>query len=289
MISVILNPVSGGASPSTARARARFASELLAAHGADGRVCITEHRRHATALAVDAVRRGDRLVISWGGDGTMNEVASALVGTATAMGLMPSGSGNGLARELGIPRDPAAALTHALRAKPRPIDAGSLDGRWFFSVAGIGFDAHIAAAFDRDPRRRRGFSSYLRITARELLRYRPRRYRVDGHAPRTALLITIANSAQFGNGIRIAPGARVDDGELDLVTVEERSRIMTVLNLPRLLSGTIAQVRGVSIARVAGVVIESDELIEYHVDGEPHAGGTRLEAQVRPGALLVAA
>jgi diacylglycerol kinase family enzyme len=127
------------------------------------------------------------------------------------------------------------------------------------------------------------------VTARELPRYQSSTYRIDGTEPRAAFLVTFANAAQFGNGVRIAPGARIDDGWLDLVVAEERSRLRTVLNVPRLLAGRIGAAPGVSITRVTEAVIESDTPMLFHVDGEPCEGGTRLEARVVSGALLVAA
>src|SRR5262249_1233603 len=159
----------------------------------------------------------------------INEVASALVGTGAALGIVPAGSGNGLARELGISRRPPSAIADALHARPRAIDVGDVEGRYFVNTAGIGFDAHVASPFPTA--RRRGFLGYAAIPARALTSYVPLRYRVS--APGTpeldvrAVLLTIANSAQFGNGALIAPGARVDDGELDLVVFEERSRVRT--------------------------------------------------------------
>lgn len=289
MVSIIINPVSGGATPEKARLRMHLATAVLDAHGERGEVVHSTSRGHAAVLAATASARGDRLVIAWGGDGTMNEVASALVGRRTVLGLVPAGSGNGLARELGLPAAPSDALHLALSHAPRRIDAGQLGGRWFFSVAGIGFDAHVATAFDADAGHLRGLRGYVRLTARELRRYRCGHYVVDGAPPRQAFLITFANAAQFGNGVRIAPGARLDDGLLDLVVAEERSRVRTLLNIPRLLTGRIARAPGVSIRQVTTTVIESETPMAFHVDGEPCAGGTRLEARVVPGALLVAA
>lgn len=168
------------------------------------------------------------------------------------------------------------------------MDVGELGGRLFLSVAGIGFDAHVAAAFDADTRGRRGLSSYVRITLRELLRYRCRSYIVND-VPRTgALLLTFANSAQFGNGVRIAPDARIDDGLLDLVVVEERTRVATVRHVPSLFTGGVARVPGVSMTRLTSAVVVSDLPMTFHVDGEPVRGGARLEARVHPGALVVA-
>lgn len=288
MVSLIINPVSGGIAPAAAAARARLGASVLTARGEAGDVLVTQRRGHAHDLAAAAVRRGDRLVLAWGGDGTVNEVASALAGSTTALGIVPGGSGNGLARELGLPLKAEAALHAALMASPRAIDAGQLDGRWFFSLAGIGFDAAVAAAFDRHDGRR-GLANYVRLTVRELRRYTCASYRVNGGPAVRALLVTFANSAQFGNGARIAPGARIDDGQLDLVVFEERSRLSTVLALPKLFTGGAASVPGVTVTRVESAVIESDAPMPYHVDGEPCLGGTRLEARIHPGVLCVAA
>lgn len=287
MVSIIINPVSGGATLAVARRRAQVAASTLHQRAEDGDVVLTGRRGHARELAAAAVRRGDRLVIAWGGDGTVNEIASALVGTGTALGIVPAGSGNGLARELHLPVAPAAAILHALASTPHAVDAGELGGRWFFSIAGIGFDAHVASAFDQ-AQGRRGLFTYVRLTARELRRYRCGWYQVDDGAAMRALLITFANSAQFGNGARIAPGARIDDGLLDLVVFEERSRLATLVGLPKLFTGGVERVRGVSTRRVSEAVVQSETPMLFHVDGEPVQGGTRLEARVHAGVLLVA-
>ena len=287
MVSIIINPVSGGGTPASATARADLAVATLAAQGMHGAVHCTEHRGHARTLASAAVSRGEQRVIAWGGDGTVNEVASALVGTSTVLGVVPAGSGNGLARELRLPTSPDKALAHALSSTVRLIDAGTLGGRWFFSIAGIGFDAHVAAAFDRAGGRR-GLAGYMRITARELWRYECLQYSIDGAAPLRALLLTFANTTQFGNGARIAPSARVDDGLLDLVTFEERSRFLTVWSLPSLFTGNAERVPGVSIRKVTRSVVESSTPMLFHVDGEPVQGETRLEARIHAGVLKVA-
>lgn len=291
-VTVIINPIAGGASAREARGRAQLASGVLASLGEDAEVLVTERRGHARELAAAAVRRGARIVFAWGGDGTVNEVASELMLKGIPLGIVPSGSGNGLARALGIPARPDRAIAEALAARPRAIDAGELDSRTFFNVAGIGLDAHIATLFDQDQARRRGLGTYVRIAARELMTYRPRRYRVNRNGDEIvapALLITLANSPQFGNGARIAPDARVDDGRLDVVVVEERSRLATLLAVPRLFTGGIARVSGVSIRQVERAIVECDSPMLFHVDGEPVQGGTRLEARVLPGALRVCA
>jgi diacylglycerol kinase (ATP) len=289
-VAVIINPVASGGDVAAARARAELACAVLEAERAEGEVMVTERRGHARELAAGAVARGARLVVAWGGDGTVNEVASALVGGRGVLGIIPGGSGNGLARELRLERRPELALRAALRGRSRAVDAGDMGGRLFFNVAGIGFDAQVARRFDARGHGRRGFSTYLWVSAQELLSYRCGRYRVNGAADvlmRPALLVTVANSAQFGNGALIAPGARLDDGRLDLVVYQEVSRLRTVCAIPRLFTGQVRQIPGVTIRRIERAVIESEDPIAFHVDGEPVAGGTRLEAHVLPGALTV--
>jgi YegS/Rv2252/BmrU family lipid kinase len=285
-IAIIINPISGGARPEAARERAAVAAQCLAASREDGEVFVTERRGHARDLAAGAVARGARLVVAWGGDGTVNEIASALLSGEVPLAIVPSGSGNGLASDLGVSRRPETALMDAIRAAPRAIDAGELGGRLFVNLAGIGFDAHVASCFDRDMKGRRGFASYVRISIRELLAYRAETYRIGGDT-RNALLITVANGSQFGNGMRIAPGARVDDGKLNLVVFEETSRLRTFAALPRLFGDRAAGARGLTIELIEEATIACDRPMIFHVDGEPIQGGTRLDVRVRPRALRV--
>jgi diacylglycerol kinase family enzyme len=225
--------------------------------------------------------------VAWGGDGTINEVASALAFGPVPLGIVPCGSGNGLARALGVARQPDTALRSAASASPRAIDAGEIGGRLFFNVAGVGFDAHVAEQFDRRSGHR-GFPAYVGICARALLTYRSASYRIGtSGAERRALLVTLANSREFGNGACIAPLARVDDGRLDLVIFEEISRLRTLFAVPSLFSGRIAAIRGFSSEQIEHVTIRSDAPMTFHVDGEPAAGGTAIEARVHARALDV--
>ena len=288
-VAIIINPISGGASPAAARRRAQLALAVVDADGDPAEVFVTERPGHARELAKAAVKSGVRLVMAWGGDGTINEVASALVFDQVPLGIVPAGSGNGLARELGVNPRPEVAIADALAAEPQPIDVGEIDGHVFFNIAGIGLDAWVAWRFSTG--HRRGRVGYAAITAQALTTYVPRDYRIT-HEGETvdarAVLVTIANSAQFGNGARIAPGAKVDDGFLDLVVLEERSRVATLCQLPRLFNGTVPRIRGCTVRRIQSVLIEAEEPMLFHVDGEPIQGGTRLRARVHPGALRVA-
>jgi diacylglycerol kinase (ATP) len=286
---IIINPISGGARPNAARARAQVALAVVDAHGDPAEVFVTEGVGHARELAKSAVKRGARLVMAWGGDGTINEVASALAFDEVPLGIIPAGSGNGLARELGVSLRPERAIADALAAVPRPMDIGEIDGRLFANIAGIGFDAFIASQFATATQR--GLVGYARLTARALFTYKSGHYRLtvgDDVFEVDAALVTIANSAQFGNNARIAPGALVDDGLLDLVVVPERSRAATIAQLPRLFNNSVAKIPGCTIRRVTRVTIAADQPLLFHVDGEPILGGTELKVRIHPGALRIA-
>ena len=288
---VIINPISGtGGRLDIARARAEMAAAFLEARGVEPEVFLTERVGHARELALATIAQGVAVVIAWGGDGTINEVASVLAFGPAALGIVPSGSGNGLARELGIPFEPDRALAVALGDRERVIDAGELDGRLFFNIAGIGLDARVAHEFSAGGMVRRGFARYLEITARELFTYRPDEHTIvtDGEPQRErALLIAIANARQYGNGALIAPEARVDDGKLDVVVIAYRSPIRALLQVPRVFLGQIGRVPGVTMRRATEVEITSAHQVLYHVDGEPFVGGASIRGHVRPQALRV--
>lgn len=293
MIAFVINPIAGGVRPDAARARAELAAAVVDRHGDPAEVFVTERPGHARELAKAAVARGARLVMAWGGDGTINEVASALVFGEVPLGIIPAGSGNGLARQLSISLKVADAIRQAIGAEPRRIDVGEMGDRMFVNVAGIGFDAYVAWKFNEAGTRRRGLATYASISSRALLTYTPATYTIltDGaetSPPVRAVLVTVANSPEFGNGAIIAPGARVDDGQLDLVVMEERSRLQTVVQLPRLFRGTVGRAKGYSLRRITHATIESERPMTYHVDGEPVSGGKSLRVRVHPSALYVA-
>ena len=289
-VAIIINPIAGGARPETTRRRAQTAIETVERHGDRPEVFVTERAGHARELARAAAARGMRLVIAWGGDGTINEVATALVFGEVPMAIVPAGSGNGLAHELRVRARPDAAIAHALAAEPRVVDVGEIGGRYFVNVAGIGFDAEVAARFNHPRNTARGLRGYAWLTARSFLTYRGREYAIaaDGERVRTrALMIVIANGTEFGNRILIARGARVDDGLLDVIVVEERSLAATLGRVPWLVARQIHRAPQWSTRLARRVTIVSDAPMRFHVDGEPVEGGTRLDARIHPGALRV--
>ena len=176
---IIINPAGGPAHRRRGResidARVRG---LIGNLDADTVVRVTEGPGHAHDLSRQAIRDGADLVIAWGGDGTVNEVGAALVYSGVVLGIVPAGSGNGLARDLGIPAQTKAALAVAFGSTERVVDAGELNGRLFFNVAGIGYDAQVAHTFAQSSGRMRGLAAYAVTAVRELLRYPAAHYAI---------------------------------------------------------------------------------------------------------------
>lgn len=261
----------------------------LSAYGLVATVETTLRPGHATDLAAAAARRGATVAVAVGGDGTMNEVARGLIGTGTGLALLPCGSGNGLALHLGLPRT-LPGLLQLLSSPPSwaAIDVGFVNGRPFFNAMGLGFDADISHRFNRLTRR--GLPAYFITGWRAWRERREETVRISHGGQleeRTGLVFTIANSDQYGNNARIAPGARVDDGLLDLIVVRPRGlRSLPTLGY-RLFRGTFDRSPLVRRWRVARVVLERGAPGLVHTDGETHLLESRLEVEVRPGALRV--
>jgi diacylglycerol kinase (ATP) len=267
-----------------------LAEGVLAARGAQGSVHLTEGPGHAFELAQAAVAARAAVVCAWGGDGTVNEVTRAVAGSGTALGIVPAGSGNGLARELGIPWDPTAALGVALGRRERVIDVGDFEGHLFVNLAGIGLDACVAARFNARPGGRRGVLPYLAIGVREIFRYRAREYTIRVGAEtwhERALVIICSNARQYGGGAIVAPAARLDDGQLDVVTVAPRPPLVALRDGLHLFRGTLDRAPGVRTVRTASMEISGTEPILFHVDGEAVTGGTTLTVRIRPAVLRV--
>lgn len=264
------------------------ALEFIARHGWDATVVSTTHPRHATELARQAVSEGCALVVAIGGDGTMNEVATALVGTPVIFGLIPCGSGNGLGRHLGIPGPGHGAFQTLSTGKPLAIDTGTVNSDPFFCVAGVGFEALIASRFSTLTNR--GFSGYLRTSAQAWRTYRPESYTIhhaSGTARVDAFTLAIANSAQYGNNAYIAPGASVRDGLLDVTAVPRVNVFNGLPLLWRLFHGSLDRVSSVTCLQSESFVIERAKPGWVHTDGEPRAEASRLEIGVRHRSLRV--
>jgi len=219
----------------------------------------------------------------------MNQVAAALVGRPVYFGLIPCGSGNGLARDLGLPLRLEEALEVLREARIRVIDTGRVGGKAFFNVAGFGLDAEIAALFNSDAAR--GLLSYFRIGMGALLRARVQALRVEPQEgvpwEGPAFVTALANSTQYGNNLRIAPRARLDDGRLDVVVVPSRNPLLAFWLGARAFAGTLDRARCVRSFQSERLVLHRAAEGALHTDGEVHFCGKRLEVVTLPGSLRV--
>jgi diacylglycerol kinase (ATP) len=284
----IFNPNSGHNRRRTGLAGA--IRDFMTAQGLDADFVATEGPGHATTLAREAVAAGFGRVVAVGGDGTMNEVAQALVGTATALGLIPCGSGNGLALHLGLPTSPLVALRLIAGSETRTaaVDTGVANGFPFFNAMGLGLDADVSRRFNRLSRR--GLPAYARTAwhaLRELRRERCSITTPERRETLDVLLIAVANSDQYGNNARIAPGARVDDGILDLIAVSPVGLLGAAGLALRLFTGGFDRSPHVHRMRSAHFVVERAAPGLIHTDGETHETGAVVEISVRPRSLRV--
>ena len=279
----IVNPRSG---------RATRALDTVRAYAArhDATVVLTERPRHATELAQRALADGRELIVAVGGDGTLNEIASVVTGTPATLGLVPCGSGNGLGRHLGIHGSIPRALEILRTGQPRLIDTGLADGHPFFTAAGLGFEADLSERFNRLVHR--GFFRYLTTSARTFREYQPQSY-VITHAgtriPFPSFTLVVANSDQYGNNARIAPGARVDDGLLDLTAVPPITWLNALPLVAHLFAGSLAREPSVLRLHAARFVVERVGPGPIHTDGEVHLAPAHVEFTVRPASLRILA
>jgi len=283
---VIINPRSGRAIGATPSQKAAMASAAAAECGMAVDIAMTERAGHGRELATAFVAGGADVVVAWGGDGTVNEVAGVVAGTSSTFGIVPAGSGDGFATTLGIVRDPKKALRAALTGGIRPVDVGDVSGRPFLNLAGIGFDARVARRFNLLTKR--GGLPYVFIGLHEGLTYGGRQYKVsleDQALDLRAFLIVFANGQQYGNNAVIAPAARYDDGLLDALIVDARPFFGQLWRARRLFIGRDRTINGIVRQAVRRAVVESDEPIEIHLDGECTEVGNRVDIGVRAGAL----
>ena len=262
--------------------------EFIAHHRLNADLLPTTHPRHATELARAAVAAGSAAVISIGGDGTLNEIAQALIHQPCLFGIIPCGSGNGLGRHLGIPKPDSNAYSALLRGRVRAIDCGFVNQHAFFNVAGLGFDAEISARFNRLSRR--GLLAYIKTTLKTWRSYPSENYTIQyegGHLTTDAFIIAAANSDQYGNNCFIAPGAQTDDGLLNL-TVIKNVNWRNVLPLAyRVFRGTIGS--SPDVLRLTGTrfQIQRQQAAPIHTDGEVHDVDASVDIRVEPLALKV--
>jgi len=241
------------------------------------------------SVIASAAARGFRAVFAAGGDGTVHEVAKRLIGTDLALGVLPTGSGNGFARHLGIPMNLRAALRACRALRVETIDTATVDGTPFINMMGIGFDAWVADAFAKAGTR--GLLTYLRVGLRGLRRYESEEeyeLTIDGDTTRRrAFVIAVANASQYGNNARIAPLASMQDGLLDVTLIERAPLLRVPMLVLQLLAGTFHRARGVTTLRGRSITIRRASAGAAHLDGEPVILPELLTIEIVPRSLRV--
>ena len=281
----IVNPISGGQVKTFIPS---LIDQYLDDSLYDAEIIFTAYAGHATKIAEEAVAANIDIVASVGGDGTINEVASALESSGTTMAIIPCGSGNGLARTLQIPLDTRKAIQKLNTARKVKIDSGTFNERKFFNMAGIGFDAHISALFAED--KKRGFKGYIQSTFKEIAQYQAQEYEinVDGSIYREkAFMISIANSSQYGNNAHISPFASLNDGLLDVCIIKPFPVYKFPLLAYRMFAKLAHQSNYVDIYRGRDIKITRATAGPIHIDGEPLFFPKEITIGVKPLSLTL--
>ena len=281
---IIINPISGARRMDTQTLERAALVNFPQANGA-----FTKHPGHATELAAQAAQNGYDQVIVAGGDGTVNEAAKALVGTQTALGIVPKGSGNGLARELGMPLMYEEAWTALQKATPVACDVGQANGEYFFNLAGVGIEAEIAKMFAEHGKSGvRGKWPYFKLGAKAVFTYKPKTLQVSYNGKEdilTPLTLVFANGTQYGSNFKIAPRASLTDGLFDMVEVLPVSKFKLALAAPTFFSKTFRPFDVTNTQRTKEALIRYDGEIVYHLDGEPKTVQNELKISLLPKAL----
>lgn len=273
----IINPISGTRSklniPDVIR-------EILREPDFEVSVKITEYAGHATQIARQAVDEGVDIVLSVGGDGTCNEIAKTLIHTSTALGIIPVGSGNGLARHLGIPLDIRGALRIIRNGKVVALDYCKANGLVFFCTCGVGFDALVSLKFAED--KHRGGLTYVRKVISEYVRYKHETYELvseDGKLRESAFLIACGNASQYGNNAYIAPHANMQDGLLDITIIKPFNPLEIGPLTVQLFTKQLSKNTNIRTFEKKAISIIREHPGVMHIDGEPVEMDARIDVE----------
>ena len=286
----IVNPISGTSGKNFVL---RLIEEYIDKNVYDYDIVKTEYVGHATEIAKAAATRGIDVVCAIGGDGTVNEVASGLIHSKTALAIIPSGSGNGLARHLRIPTDPLSAIKIINHGLVQKMDYGIVNRRPFFCTCGVGYDAFISQRFAESGKR--GPVSYIENVLNSSLNYHPETYEIDivnnkegeeTHEVHKAFLISCANASQYGNNAYIAPSASVRDGIMDVTLIEPFLAIEAPQIAIQLFNGTIEQNSRIKTFQCQKAIINRSQPGVVHYDGDPMQTDARVEVEIVPSGLL---
>lgn len=262
--------------------------DICARYNAECRIEFTRSKGHATALAREGIVKGYKKIVAIGGDGTLNEVAQALVHTEVNMGIVPKGSGNGLSRHLGIPLNFEKAVETIFTGHPVLIDTFLLNDHLSINVSGVGFDGHVANLFGKDGKR--GLWGYLKLTVQEFFTFKEYTgsLLVDGktHSIR-AFILAIANSTQYGNNARIAPLASVTDHKLHVTLLLKVPLYALLPFMLRFFSQRVYDSSYCQAFEGSSLTLSLEKEVAYHVDGEPTGSAQEFSIQVQPASLRI--
>lgn len=251
-------------------------------------IWLTREEGHASELAKKAIEDGYEFVVAVGGDGSINEVASVLIGTRVKLGIIPAGSGNGLAMHLGYGRDIDEAIKKLNTAEEKIIDCGTMNGRPFINIAGVGFDGLVSNMMKGS--HWRGFLPYFLKSVEAGLSYTSRECVIllDGIAlERKCFAISIANGPMYGYNFQIAPDARLDDGVFEVVIMRDAPRWQYFAAIPSMLTNKIYETGFVEHYRAKNIVIQSEGENYVHLDGEGMVISDTLRFDIKPDALQI--
>lgn len=242
---------------------------------------------HATDLAKEGSKKGFDIVVAVGGDGTLNEVARGLLNSSTPMGIIPKGSGNGLARHLGISMKMEKALEQLLTGKVVEMDTFRLNGKLSLNVSGIGFDGYIANLFAK--KKRRGFWTYARLVTLHYLTFREfeAELQLESHESKrySALMIAIANASQYGNNARVAPNASITNNSLQTAILKKVPAQRGFRFAYQMFTGKLKTGKDYSCMTMNNGTIRVGEPTAYHVDGEPCGYASEFKIEIFPHSL----
>jgi len=285
-IAFIINPISGTKSKSNLPNAIRKVLDMKQYD--DYKFLFTEYKGHGTELAAQLVKEGYHIVVAIGGDGTVNEVAKSLIHTNTALGIIPTGSGNGLSRHLKIPMNISKAVQQLNRSEVIKMDYGIVNEKPFFCTCGTGFDAYVSMEFARG--RKRGIVGYLEKMVTGYFNYEPQNYQLAGHdidLNGKAFVITFANASQWGNNAYIAPEASVQDGMMD-VSIISRIPVIAIATLAlQLFTKNIHKDLLVTTLRTNEITLLRENSGPFHFDGEPYEEGKQISIKIIQDGLNV--
>lgn len=283
----IINPISGVGKKNTIPP---LIEKHLPSAQFTWKIRYTEKRNHGAEIAA-AEKNNYDAIIAVGGDGSVNEIGSALIDSSCALGIVPCGSGNGIARHLKIPLNLQKAVQRIALFSDIRIDTGLVNETPFIGTCGFGFDAHIAHKFDLFGKR--GFLSYAKLVIREYSHYKPPIFKITkGGAAfeKKAMLCSVANSSQFGNGFTISPHSDIQDGLFEMVFLDRFNWIKTPIIAGKFFSKSIHtsnHFTTLSFAEPLQIDVEGHSEYYYHIDGEPLKGQGHFLISIQPKSLSV--